>query len=67
MSLPPPPPPLDPMQRFHQAVLALVENLVELDPPPDTPLGRLLEGLAAAIETYEKASFNVDSQDTQTL
>jgi len=55
------------MQRFHQAVLALVENLVELDPPPDTPLGRLLEGLAAAIETYEKASFNVDSQDTQTL
>ena len=39
---------------FYAACIALVTDLVELDPAADSPEGKLLIGLATAIEEYEK-------------
>ncbi len=43
----------DPLEAFHQTLLDVVSFLITLDPLVDTPAGRLLDGLADAIETYE--------------
>jgi ribosomal protein L32 len=44
----------NPAHAMLAACLQLVKVLCELDPPPDTPYGRLLVGLATALEAYER-------------
>jgi antitoxin component HigA of HigAB toxin-antitoxin module len=44
-------------QAFYDTVLALVGELMKSDPDPATPEGQLLEALASAAETYEKAKY----------
>ncbi len=45
---------------FHQSMLDLIVVLVEMNPLSDTPEGRLLDGLAMAVETYELAIYDED-------
>ncbi len=45
---------------FHEGILAVISALMDLDPPADSPEGRLLVGLAAVTEEYEKAVFPID-------
>jgi hypothetical protein len=45
---------------FYEACLATVQSLVEMDPDPATPEGKLLVSLAAALEEFEKAEFPSD-------
>lgn len=37
------------------SVLQLIEHLVSVDPPKDTPLGRLLIGLTESMREWEKS------------
>jgi hypothetical protein len=53
-----------PFEAFHEAVLRCVENLIELDPPLDSPEGRLLDGLSAAVEEYEKVTYPIGTHKT---
>lgn len=46
------------VSELHAAVLQMIEILVEIDPDPKSPEGKLLEGLASAAEEYEKAKEN---------
>lgn len=48
--------PLEPGRELHRAALAIIESLAPSDPSPDTPIGRALMALAAAVEDYERAS-----------
>lgn len=43
-------------RELHQAALAVVEGLMRGDPAKDSPQGKALEQLAAAVEAYEKAT-----------
>lgn len=47
-------------EKIYDALLAAVADLIELDPDPDTPEGRLLVGLSTACEIYEKAIFDFE-------
>jgi hypothetical protein len=38
---------------FYNACVDLVGELVKLDPPADSPEGKLLTGMATAVEEYE--------------
>jgi hypothetical protein len=38
----------------YESCLELIKALIEMDPAPDTPGGKMLVGLATAVETYEK-------------
>lgn len=42
---------------LHTAILRMVETLMEIDPPADSPEGRMLEGLSDAVEEYEKERY----------
>lgn len=42
------------LSTVHKELLALLERMMTGDPSPDTPEGRLLASLGAAIETYER-------------
>lgn len=42
---------------LYSSILELVSVLMALDPAEDTPLGRLLIGMATAMEAYEKEKF----------
>lgn len=46
-------------EAFYKSILELVELLMELDPEMDTPEGKLLDGLARAVEEYEKKEFPI--------
>ena len=39
---------------LYESCVALVKDLCELDPPADSPEGRLLIGMATAVEEYER-------------
>lgn len=39
---------------FHHRVINVITALVDLDPPADSPEGRLLAALAAATQSYER-------------
>jgi len=45
---------------FHRRVLDVIAELIELDPPADSPEGRLLVSMSAAAENYEKARYPID-------
>jgi hypothetical protein len=45
---------------LYEACLAAVQALVEMDPDPETPEGKLLTGLAAVVEQFEAAEFPLD-------
>ena len=47
----------DAFRPVYEACLAAVQALVEMDPAPETPEGKMLTALAAAVEEYEKAEF----------
>jgi len=42
---------------LYRAALACCEYLVALDPEKDSPEGKLLRTLAAAVENYERENF----------
>lgn len=42
---------------LYCAVVELVDDLCGLDPKSETPEGKLLLGLTAALEEYEKSEF----------
>jgi hypothetical protein len=42
---------------FYNSMLETVGALIKLDPPADSPEGRLLLGLATALEEFEKVKF----------
>lgn len=42
---------------LYIGLLELVSFLIALDPPADSPRGKLLAGLADAMETYERATY----------
>lgn len=44
---------------FHARVLAVIGELVALDPAADSPEGQLLAGLASAVESYEKERYPI--------
>lgn len=44
---------------FYAAILQTIDDLVELDPAPDTPEGRMLERLSLAVEEYEKITYPI--------
>lgn len=41
----------------HTFLLMAIDALVELDPEANSPLGRMLDGVSAAVETYEITRF----------
>ena len=43
-------------RELHRATLAVVEALMRGDPAKDSPQGKALEQLAAAVEAYERAT-----------
>ena len=45
---------------YHSRVLGVIEALVALDPPADSPEGRLLHGLAIATENFEREYFSIE-------
>lgn len=45
-----------PAEQFHEAVLAIVGELMHGDPAADSPEGKVLDKLADAIEAYERAT-----------
>jgi hypothetical protein len=51
------------IEKVYDAILKAVGDLIELDPDPDTPEGRLLLGLSTACEIYEKAIFDLDTTE----
>jgi hypothetical protein len=44
-------------KEVYDATMLAIDALIAQDPAPDTPEGKLLNGLAAAIEEYEKVEF----------
>ena len=44
----------NPVAALYEAALSVVDGLMRLDPPKDSPHGRLLLSLARAIEEYEE-------------
>ena len=44
---------------LYESCLETVRLLCELDPPAESAEGRLLSGLAAAVEEYEKSEFPI--------
>jgi len=50
---------VEPGDRLHAALLARVEELVQGDPPADSPDGRHLKWLAQLVEEYEKARWPI--------
>ena len=50
-------------ENFYESILNLIGILIEIDPPKDSPEGRLLEDLAAAVEEYEKVTYPDLSQE----
>jgi hypothetical protein len=45
--------------QLYDACVRCIDALVAMDPAPDTPEGKLLLGLATAIEEFEKSEFGV--------
>ena len=45
-------------QKFYEACLKLVSDLAAMDPAPDSPEGRMLLELSAAMEEYEKSAID---------
>ncbi len=52
-------------QDFHEGILAVINALITLDPPADSPEGRLLVLLASATESYEKERFPLLDADPE--
>jgi len=44
-------------RKFYDSMLETVGALIKLDPPADSPEGRLLVGLATTLEEFEKTEF----------
>lgn len=38
---------------LHEACINVIDGLMKLNPPKDSPFGRLLENMAIAVEAYE--------------
>ena len=47
----------------HEAALAEIERLIDLDPDLDTPEGDRLDVLATLVEAYEEKHFPIDPPD----
>jgi hypothetical protein len=47
----------------HQRVIEVITSLVVMDPPLDSPEGKLLSLLAIAIETFEKEHYPIEAPD----
>lgn len=48
-----------PTNEFHRRVLDVIDVLTVMDPPADSPEGRLLRALAAATESYERERYPI--------
>lgn len=48
------------VQMLYKGALKTIEGLMELDPEPNTPEGRLLADLTATVQEYERSLLNDD-------
>jgi hypothetical protein len=53
-------------RKFYDSMLECVGALIALDPPADSPEGRLLVGLATSLEEFEKTEFPFTERDVRT-
>lgn len=44
---------------FYAAILQAIDDLMALDPASDTPEGRMLDKLSAAVEEFEKVTYPI--------
>lgn len=61
--------PADAVEMMYSAMLEVIKALMDLDPDPDTPEGRLLDSFSAIAEKYEKEKYpelTLASGDTST-
>jgi len=47
----------------EKQLLEIVEILIELDPDPETELGRMLKDITGLVKGHGKAQFPIDSLD----
>jgi HTH-type transcriptional regulator/antitoxin HigA len=47
----------------YRAALALVSDLIDIDPSPDTPEGEKLEVLGTLVQAYEAEHYPIDPPD----
>jgi len=47
----------------YRAALAVVSDLIDLDPAPDTPEGGRLEVIGTLVEAYERQHYPIDPPD----
>ena len=52
-----------PAEQFHEAVLAIVGELMHADPAADSAEGKVLVKLADAVEAYEKVVYPMPADD----
>jgi len=50
------------MRPLYNGCIDVVVALCALDPPPDSPYGRLLKGLVDALAEFEKSQESKDDQ-----